>query len=244
MPGVLRRPGSEDAHRAEAGSPAGTDVRLRFARGTAAALVATFIALFSHMAGGGTAPPFMGVAVPLFFSLVVCIVLAGCRRSLVRITASVVLSQLVFHWMFTAAASAQAARTLRQAAAGDQAAALGPHAFHAPLPEGFAEAAGAGSAAAVHAGHSGLLMLLAHAGAAVLTIAVLHRAERILACLRDLLRMVGARLRALASDAVPVPVLSPHRGLTGTPLTRVFVPLGVLRSTHLDRGPPAFALAA
>jgi hypothetical protein len=257
-----------------------SEVRRRFARGSAAALVATFVALFSHMAGGGPTPPFLGVAVPLFFSLVICTILAGLRSSLLRLTVSVGLSQLCFHWVFSAAAVAQAVSGGAVvaggiAASGDSAGArlsARAHALHSSA--GFSGSAGAGAAsghaghagagqsagadlaghadlagAAAHSGHllhtgashSGSLMLLAHAAAAVLTIAVLRHAERALASLRDLLRMVGRRLTALASGAVSIPSAPRRRGPVRTRPTRTLVPLGVLRCAHLDRGPPAFA---
>src|SRR5699024_8570924 len=77
----------------------------RLLRGAAAGAFATFVALFSHVAGGGQAPTPLGVGVPLLLAVFVCVVLAGRKLSLVRLSASVGVSQTAFHWIFDAAAS-------------------------------------------------------------------------------------------------------------------------------------------
>ncbi|MGO1539958.1 MAG: hypothetical protein ACTHW3_11405, partial [Leucobacter sp.] len=59
-------------------------------RGSSAAAIATFAALFSHVIGGGAMPGLVGIAVPLLLSLMVCILLAGRKLSLTRLSISVV----------------------------------------------------------------------------------------------------------------------------------------------------------
>lgn len=81
-------------------------------RGSSAAGIATFAALFSHVVGGGAMPGPLGIAVPLLLSLMVCILLAGRKLSLARLSVSVVASQTFFHTLFvlgtpTAGAGAQ-----------------------------------------------------------------------------------------------------------------------------------------
>ncbi|WP_053383046.1 hypothetical protein [Leucobacter celer] len=69
-------------------------------RGSSAAGIATFAALFSHVVGGGAMPGPLGIAVPLLLSLMVCILLAGRKLSLARLSVSVVASQMLFHTLF------------------------------------------------------------------------------------------------------------------------------------------------
>ncbi|PPF16898.1 hypothetical protein C5B95_15070 [Rathayibacter sp. AY1A7] len=69
----------------------------RTVRGVIAALVATFVALFSHSVADGTAPSRVGVLLALAFAVPVCVALAGRRLSLVRLSVSVLSSQFAFH---------------------------------------------------------------------------------------------------------------------------------------------------
>ena len=214
----------------------------RLLRGVAAGAFATFVALFSHIAGGGQSPTLLGVAVPLLFAVFVCVVLGGRKVSLVRLGASVGISQTVFHWIFEAAAShapGGAVGATSADAAGASAAQLALHANHVGgVPNGFA-AAVTGSGAADHAAHGGGAMTMAHVVAAAVTIAVLYRSEVVLRALAGLLRMVGstfAPLRRLLTDTAVItsPPLQLGTGCeVDTPAS-----LGVIRSTRLDRGPP------
>jgi hypothetical protein len=72
----------------------------RVVRGLVAASVAVFVADFAHVAGGGDAPGFAGIALALAFSTLVCIALAGRRLARWRVAASVILSQGAFHLLF------------------------------------------------------------------------------------------------------------------------------------------------
>lgn len=223
----------------------------RLVRGGAAGAVATFIALFSHVAAGGPPPVLLGVVLPLVFAIFVSVVLAGRTLSLTRLSASVGLSQAAFHWIFDAASSAPTGVGRAQAAA---AAALDPHAHHGVggVPADFAaavqssavqsSAASAGASAghaAEHAHHHGPLMTLAHIAAAVVTIALLHHAEHVLASLARLLQMLRVFLAPLLRVLLPAVITTSRRSrLSPGCEVRTPVPLGVVRSTRLDRGPP------
>ncbi len=72
----------------------------RVARGAAAAAVATFVALLSHVSGGGEVPGILGIVVPLALSFVACTALAGRRTSALRLGLAVAVSQVLFHTLF------------------------------------------------------------------------------------------------------------------------------------------------
>ena len=230
----------------------------RLVRGVAAGALATFVALFSHVAAGGHAPVLPGVVLPLVLAVFVSVVLAGRKLSLVRLSASVAVSQTAFHWIFSAAAASApgAGRASAARATADAVAAGDPHAFHhgAGVPADFAAtvgagasvgsgaSAGAGAAAGGHAlhtaGHDSPLMLVAHVIAAVVTIAALHRSELILHSLLRLLRLVRSLLGPLLRVPAPV-VTTSRRRLLGAGCAVVSpAPLGVVRSARVDRGPP------
>ena len=73
----------------------------RTLRGILAAAGATFVALTSHLLGGGAFPTAMGIIVPLALSILVCVLLPGRRLSLARLTISVGVSQALFHLLFS-----------------------------------------------------------------------------------------------------------------------------------------------
>jgi hypothetical protein len=196
----------------------------RVLRGGLAASSATFVALMSHLAGGGQLPGLLGVVVPLALSLPICMAWSG-RLSLAGLSASVVASQLFFHLLFTLGTPAGP----RSAPAGS-----GAHAGHAgmtmPPP-----AAGQVTEAA----HADPTMWLSHAFAAVVTIAVLYRGELMLLRLRELAARTAAWLlrgHAVVDEvgsfvlpALPGVVAETFRALHPVPQ---LAPL-------LRRGPPA-----
>ncbi|MDF2442863.1 MAG: hypothetical protein JWR01_1066 [Subtercola sp.] len=77
----------------------------RVLRGLVAAFFAVFVAALSHVAGGGGAPGAVGTALALAFSSVVCVALAGRSLSVVRLSISVVSSQVILHTLFAVGAS-------------------------------------------------------------------------------------------------------------------------------------------
>jgi hypothetical protein len=198
--------------------------RVRALRGGLAATSATFVALVSHLAGGGQMPDVLGIVVPLLLSLPVCMVWSG-RLSLLGLSASVVASQLFFHVLFTLGTPTGTT----PASSGS-----GAHAGHAGM--GIpAQAAGQ----AAEAAHADTTMWVWHAVAAVVTIVVLHRGELMLLGLRDLAVRAAAWLlrgRAVVEDAGSF-VLPRLRGVVAA----AFRPLhpGPQLSPLLRRGPPA-----
>lgn len=225
----------------------------RVLRGTAAAVFATFVALASHMIGGGDLPTAMGVVVPLALSTLVCVLLAGYRLSLPRLSLSVLASQSLFHPLFS----------VFTPMIGDHspANALGRHAMHHADPAGSASgltgsasgltgsASGAAgsmpyampgavpspdAAASMHA-HAAPAMLCAHLVAAVLTIAMIYWSEALSAKIAGFVRLVLHALVPAMVRLASVPNGSkPHLGVVDI-LPRH---LGVLRSPVLTRGPP------
>ncbi|AMB60017.1 hypothetical protein [Microterricola viridarii] len=207
----------------------------RALRGAVAAAFSTFVALLSHLAGGGETPGAWGIITPLVLSTLLCVFLSGQRLSLPRLSASVAISQLLFHALFvlgtTTAAAAQ----------------LSAHAGHAGSAADQLLAApgmvGAQAAGVEHL-HGG--MWLAHAAAALLTIAALHRGETVLVGLAQFAGFVIARVTPTV--AVPLGPVAPsaHPSAVGAGpwLQQVLLSLGYFPSTTLRRGPPAGACSA
>ena len=120
-------------------------------------------------------PGLLGILVPWVLSTMVCVLLAGRKLSVVRLSISVAVSQFLFHTLFVLGTITPSGP-------------VGPHVHGAvmQLP------AGSPVSEAVVADSS---MWFGHAIAALVTIVVLHRAERMLLSLRDLAVEVIAWLR-------------------------------------------------
>ncbi|WP_309066089.1 hypothetical protein [Microbacterium sp.] len=182
-------------------------------RGFAAASTATFVALASHVWVDGAMPGVLGIAVPWLLSLMVCTLLAGRRLSLVRLGISVALSQLLFHALFVLGG-------------------ITPRSGFAPHQHGIV---------ALSTTPDGLVptdagMWGAHVVAAVVTVAALHRGERILRALVAAASVVRAWLTRVCTAPVPAARITPAR-----PAWAV-VPAPRRRAPHLGRlrhrGPP------
>ena len=148
----------------------------RVARGFAAAGFATFVAAFSHTAAGASTPSAFGILASFALSASVCTILTGRRLSLPRLSASVAVSQALFHGLFSS---------------------LGT-----PVP--VAHDMAAMSLAVPAHEHPAGGMWLAHVVAALVTILAFRYAEAAFWGLADTARLFLARLGALAY-AVPVP---------------------------------------
>ncbi|SDR80278.1 hypothetical protein SAMN04489752_0304 [Brevibacterium siliguriense] len=229
----------------------------RALRGTLAAVFATFVALTSHILGGGSFPTAMGIIVPLALSTFVCVLLAGRRLSLPRLTVSVGISQTLFHLLFSLfTPHSSGSPTASAQSGGGLAALLGSHSQHStshgadhasmhsmhggamPMTHDSAAMSATdgsiGAAAEMHS-HSSPAMLLAHCLAGVVTIAMIYWAERLPIMLGEFARLI---IRAVIPRLVVLraPIEKP-RSLFG------FEPelprnLGVCRSPVLRRGPP------
>jgi hypothetical protein len=195
--------------------------QLRALRGTAAALVATLIAATAHTLGGGGAPSAGVIAATTVVASPLAVALIGRRPSLWRTATAVVASQLVFHVGFAIFGSLGAA-AVRLTPMGAMEGMSG-HAMIAP-------------ASAMD--HTSLIpdapMLAAHLTAAAVTIALLHRGERML---RAIARGIAHLLPAVEVAVAPAPAAP--RPTTAVPESAVVrIPTADLRR----RGPPpAFA---
>ena len=229
----------------------------RLLRGWAASLVATVLAAGSHTvanlhagtdlieSGTSHAAHDAGPA-PILWILTlalagpVCTALAGRRLSWWRLSAGVAASQLLFHWLYSATATAAPAATPVLTGA------HGGHGQHGGHPGGLAALAtaatttgpGAGEAsgigAALHADSPA--MVAAHLLAAVVTVLALRRGEVLAARVAELavgliLRAPGARL-ARWVPAVPV------RRVSAAHQTVARRPEDVLCPSLRLRGPP------
>lgn len=225
-------------------SDQGAPRRQRTLRGVAAAGFATFVALTSHVIGGGDLPSAMGVVVPLALSSLVCVLLAGRRLSLPRLSVSVLVSQSLFHFLFSVFTPIRGTH--------DPVNAIERHALHHPgaagtagsMPgmsgsaPGMTGSMSASSADASMHAHVSPAMLVAHLVAAALTIALIYWSEVLPAKIGTFIRLV---LHAILPSLVRVTSIpngpQPHLGVVDI-LPRH---LGVLRSPVLTRGPPAEA---
>ncbi len=179
-------------------------------RGMIAAAVATFVAAFSHAIAGDAAPSWLGVGASFLLSLAVCTALSGRTLSWWRLAASVAVSQLLFHALFS-----------------------GPGAPTMPTGHSHGAAAVGGMPMSAMDGHDDR-MLLAHVIAGIITLLALRFGERAFWSVADSARLVIARvLHAVA----PVPA-TPARAIPSISRAvaaprRIHVP-----STHRHRGPP------
>lgn len=154
----------------------------RVSRGLLAAGFATMVAALFHSASGGNAPSALALSLSLAFSGIFCVALAGKRLSLWRLTASVAVSQLLFHALFSLGQGGGA--VLSGGLSGG--AVHGAHALHAGLGSvvagGAAGTASVGISPSVH-GTVGMLgdtpaMWAGHAAAALVTIVLLRHGEK------------------------------------------------------------------
>jgi hypothetical protein len=196
----------------------------RLARAGAASAVATFVALMSHLLGGGAAPGPLGVAVPLLLATSLCLVLAPVRLPWLRLTVSVAVSQLLFHTLFSIGAGGAPAVAAGGAHEHAGAAMLAP-----------------GAEAMVHPGHASGAMWLAHAAAAVVTVLALRHGEAALSRVVAALRRAAHRVLLAHVPVLPVRPHVPAAPLSDErawrPVARALTAASVVR-----RGPPAGVL--
>lgn len=194
-------------------------------RGVSAAVFATFVALMSHLLGGGAMPGPLGLLVPLLVALPLCVLLMQRRVTLLRLAAAVTGSQVLFHTLFVLGTPVSG--TVQT---------TGDHAGHA---------AGTGTivVTAAHTGHASPTMWLWHAVAAVATTIALHGWHRSLARVRATL----ARIRRACSrllDRVPAtnPPAGPSRAVSPAHVAPARLSAGAWEAWR-RRGPPRTALA-
>lgn len=220
---------------------------LRLLRGTVAATLATSVALGGHLVGGGAMPSWLGVALPWWFSVAACTVLAGSRFSLARMSIAVVASQALFHGLFMAGTPGDP-RVQLVAPPGshlDHAAHLAGSGSGQSVPATHAGRSGVASATehALHGAHADLRMLLWHLVAALVTAFLLHRGEAMLwrsfSLIGRLLAVLGTPRTLALPPASPLP--APAR--VGLETAHVRPARRAVLTPQLRRGPP-WVLAA
>lgn len=189
-------------------------------RGATTASFATFVALVSHVAAGAHVPGLLGIIVPLALALPVCVAISGRKLSLLALSASVAVSQALFHALFIFGTTGFAVPA--------------GHAHHTAEPIAL-PVAGEGSAHLLLA--AGPAMLAAHAAAAVVTVAMLYRGEL---AVRGLL-LAGRRMLGL-HRAVLVLLPAPEKPAAASIPAVTLVPRASnareLLPVHAYRGPP------
>lgn len=199
------------------------DRSLRAVRGWIGALFSTSLAAASHTLADGHLPPLPILGLVLVISAAICTALAGPANSGRRTALAVLLSQGTYHLIFSLVGHAPANGTLLDA---------GPHAGHSM--QLTAAAPDVLTAAPVAMGPAAAWMPLAHALAALATIAVLRRGET--AMLALLFVLLLRRPAAVLFARMPAITARP-RTVTETripgPVDLIFT-LGAL----LRRGPP------
>lgn len=207
----------------------------RALRGALAAIVSTFVALLSHVAGGGEVPGLLGILVPLVLATAVCVPLAGRRLSIIRVSASVIASQVLFHALFVLGSVGNASASSTTGGAGH----VG-HGSHGSSVAPLLLATPPGSTPAgvpAHA-HEHATMWAAHALAAVVTILAVYQGERVVRRLRTL-AIALVRVLLPVVSVIPVPSSAAARTIVET----VSLPrsLSVYPATRSHRGPPALS---
>ncbi len=175
----------------------------------------------SHVAAGGVPPGWVGIAVPFAISLLICTAVAGRRVSLVRMSLSVAVSQVMFHSLFVLGSG------------GEPVVSGGAH------HHGMAQAVLAvGGAEHVHASPA---MWVGHAVAGVVTIAALYSGSRMLRYAYGIVAQVGCWLRSLWVDP-SLPVVR-REWFRLCPIERApFAPPAFSENSVSRRGPPRFVL--
>lgn len=161
----------------------------RAIRGAVAAGFATFTALMSHVLAGAEMPGWLGVVAPLIFAWVACTFLSGRRLSAIRLTVSVLVSQFLFHSLFVLGAPSSAMTTGNS----PQGHRHGAVTILSPVAE-----------ATVAHDHGSVWMWGSHAAAALVTIAGLYFAERIMVTASSLVGQVREWLARISTHRVVV----------------------------------------
>ena len=193
--------------------------QLRLVRAAAVSSIATLLAALSHTLGGGSAPhPLLILAIATMLTPLSAL-LVGARRSRGRVAVAVILGQAAFHVLFQALGSPTGTTSTGAASPVG-----GGHSHLMDLT-----ALGPASPAAA----PGVLMLFAHAVAAMLTIVLVWHGE---AVVRVVARWVEALLRQVAAVAPPEHRRPPGLRSIAVPTFDAAVSAAVPR-----RGPPALA---
>jgi hypothetical protein len=187
----------------------------RVLRGAVAAAVATLLAATSHTIAGGPTPAPLLIGLMMALLTPVAGSLAGPRPSLARLAAAVTVSQVAFHGAFQLLGSPTGVG-------------MSPGAGHSHSAHGVVDLAVLHVTAAAPEGAG---MYVAHAIAAVLTIALLWRGERVVHAI------ARETLRVLRRAQAPRPALIPDPPAAFASPVRPSAPR--LLPSVSWRGPPA-----
>lgn len=196
----------------------------RLARGWIVGLVATTVAAVSHSLAGGYRPGILSFGIALVFAGLLGTAVIGTRPSLPRLSVAVGVSQLAFHLLFSTLGGGSGTSVSPSGGMSDMSA-MG----------------GASPAALVASGHDHLAdpsMWIAHALAAVLTIAFLRHAElAVWSMLTRVVARVVIRIAFAAVSVLPAERPRPTVGSQDLPplITRVLI------ASAGRRGPPLLA---
>ncbi|OAB87894.1 hypothetical protein AWH69_07685 [Janibacter melonis] len=198
------------------------------ARGSAAAALATAVALCSHVLAGGAVPHVLGVVVPLALAVPACTLLARWRPALPRLGSSVAVSQLLFHTLFSLGAAPGGAGHLEHVR---QTGHLGQLGLTAQ-----GEALLTTTTTGAHTMPSSS-MWLAHLVAAVVTTAALHRGEEV----SRRLHVLALAVAAFLAPPAPVHIVRPGTDVRPAPAPRALPTsrLVELAQEISRRGPPS-----
>ena len=196
----------------------------RFARGWIVALFATFVAALSHTVGGGAVPGALAVVVSLAFAGMVSVALSGRTLSTWRLTLAVLVSQLIFHGLFSFGTAGGSLMTTD--AATGHAHTAGSVAVLAPSAVTTGTMAGA---------DHGLMMTIAHVAAAGITVAALCYGER---AFWGLFSTAAVALKALVRALVLTPIPHIPHAIAASSAWLPPRDLLVLLSPMRHRGPP------
>lgn len=194
-------------------------------RGSSAAGIATFAALFSHVVGGGAMPGPRGIGVPLLLSLMVCILLAGRKLSLARLSVSVVASQTLFHTLFVLGAPTAGAQMHMSGGA--------HHHGHGMIQMPVV------SEQTITLVHGDATMWVSHFIGAAVTVFFLYRGEQAIHRLRALAEQFVAWVRHRLVVPLRLPVATTPARIPVTVETSGWSVLSQLHASTLSRrGPP------
>lgn len=186
----------------------------RVARGLVLSAASLFVASMSHVAAGGPAPGPLALVLSFAFSLVFCTAVVGRMLSLPRLVTAVAFSQLLLHLLFSLDSGGAPAMSMDH------------HGMMLTLPGPVAS----GGAVQIDAG-----MWVAHAIAAVLTVAAIRGGHLTARALRALARPFAALVRQMLAFGIP------RRPAVGTPRTAdIVLPLysRPASGSLSRRGPP------
>jgi hypothetical protein len=181
-----------------------------------ASAAATVLAATGHTFAGAGAPSALLVAITTVLATPLAVALVGRRPSVLRTSAAVAAAQVVFHVQFVLFADPGA--VVYTPAAG-----MAGHAAHMTMTH---------AASVMHSADSP--MILAHVAAALVTVVVLHRGER-------MLRALGRGIRRLLPRVVFTAAAPAVRRQPVRPFTVILRRAAVLGSGLSRRGPPRAA---